>query len=232
VRLRRPGLLVMGVVCLLTGASLPAALAGVAGEPTPGTIGLTFDDGPHPVWTPVVLDALDALGIEATFFVLGVQVRKFPDLAREIVARGHSIQVHGYSHTDFTRLSDGRVRSEISRTSDLIFETTGVRPTCVRPPYGNTSPRVAAVIAAMGLRQVIWDVNSVDYSAESAEVSYLQVVRLAEAGDDILGHDTLGGTWKRNLPRLFTEFTSRGIGFDTICANHVPAPRRPLRASE
>jgi peptidoglycan-N-acetylglucosamine deacetylase len=214
------------VVCLLAGA-LPTASAGVAGEPAPGTVGLTFDDGPHPVWTPVVLDMLDALGIKATFFVLGVQVRKFPDLAREIVARGHSIQVHGYSHTNFARLSDARLRAEVARTSDLIFEATGVRPTCVRPPYGSTNRRVTAVIAEMGLQQVIWDLNSVDYSAKTAGVSYYQVVRKAKAGDDILGHDTLGWIWKRNLPPLVAELTSRGIGFDTICANYVPATGGP-----
>lgn len=211
------------IVCVATLWAGPEAFAGENGEPDRGSIGFTFDDGPQPTWTRVVLDVLDRYGIKATFFVQGWRVERYPELAREIVSRGHSIQVHGFSHTAFTRLTDVDLVAELRRTSDAIFEATGLRPTCVRPPYGAANDRVRRVIAEFGLKTVIWDVNSVDYSTRSASQVLHQVLRRTEPGDDILGHDTLGWIWRDALPGLIAEFSARGVGFDTICENYDPA---------
>lgn len=209
---------VLVLVALLVIAPARPSAAGQNGEPDPGTIGFTFDDGPHPRWTPVVLDVLDRLEIRATFFVLGAQVAVHPELATEIARRGHSIQLHGYGHRPFPEMSDVEISTDLLRTSDLVYSATGLRPTCVRPPYGATTPRVDAVIASLGLHRVIWDLNSVDYSVATSGEAYHQVLNKAEPGDDVLGHDTLGWIWRDILPGLVAGLSARGIGFDTVCA--------------
>src|SRR5436190_20390419 len=97
-------------------------------------VALTFDDGPDPDATPEVLDALEAAGHKATFFLVGEQVATHPDLAREIAARGHEVQAHCFDHTHHEQLADPR--DDLSRTIEAIFKATGVAPTMQRPPYG------------------------------------------------------------------------------------------------
>src|SRR3954468_6253654 len=93
---------------------------------------LTFDDGPDPDATPDVLDALDAAGVSATFFLVGEQVAAHPDLAQEIAARGHEIQAHCFDHKPHRLLADPA--ADLARTKAAIEDATGVTPTHQRPP--------------------------------------------------------------------------------------------------
>ncbi|OGY62674.1 MAG: hypothetical protein A3G58_00705 [Candidatus Colwellbacteria bacterium RIFCSPLOWO2_12_FULL_46_17] len=195
--------------------------AGESGHPAPDAIGFTFDDGPHPRWTPVVLDVLDAYGVKATFFVVGWRVDKYPEIAREIVERGHSIQIHGYSHNPFTEMSDARIEASILNAQAAIYRATGVLATCVRPPYGARSARVERVINEAGFAMVMWSFNSLDVNLQSSSGILRQTVR-ATPGRNILAHDTWGSIWQTALPKVLEEFQSRGYGFDTVCENYGP----------
>src|SRR3712207_2867320 len=101
------------------------------------TVALTFDDGPSPRWTPQVLDILRARGVKATFFVIGANVAAHPQIARRIVAEGHLIANHSYSHPNFDTLSSAAQASEIDRTTQAIRNATGVRPCFFRGPGGS-----------------------------------------------------------------------------------------------
>jgi peptidoglycan/xylan/chitin deacetylase (PgdA/CDA1 family) len=235
------GLLVVGVATCTpasaTGPSTPAAPVALllsAAAPTTdappvrivprsGTLALTFDDGPDPRWTPVLLDILDAYGVKATFFVLGWKVDAYPYLAREMVARGHSLQVHSYQHFNLTTLSDARVTRELQHTSDAIQRATGVVPTCFRPPGGYTNRRVRALAASLGFTQVLWSADSGDYSHQSTAALRAWAVRTPwHSGDVALGHEIWGSIWQYALGDVIQTIRSRNLSFDTICEDLTP----------
>src|SRR5262245_6137382 len=109
-------------------------------------VALTFDDGPDPDATPAVLDALDAGGASATFFLVGEQVEAHPELARDVAARGHAVALHGYGHVEHAQLGDG-AGDDLARGLEAVASATGTRPQLYRPPYGRFS---AASYAACG----------------------------------------------------------------------------------
>jgi peptidoglycan/xylan/chitin deacetylase (PgdA/CDA1 family) len=207
--------------------AIPPVLAGEDGDPAADSVGLTFDDGPDPKWTPIVLDILDEYDAVATFFVLGWKVDRYPELAAEIVRRGHSIQPHGYTHGNFTAKSNRSLRAALMQVNSAIFRATGVAPTCVRPPRGASSERVRRVAGELGLEVVIWDVNSLDYSLRSSGPVARHTISRTEAGDNILLHDIWGSIWKKALPVIIEDFIDRGFGFDTVCSNSLPMPKPP-----
>src|SRR5581483_11276118 len=109
-------------------------------------VALTFDDGPHPRWTPVVLDALSARGMKATFFVVARKAEQYPDVVREIQERGHSVEMHSYAHDRLFALRGvRRVREDLERAIASIERLTGRRPRLFRPPIGHTNPTIARV---------------------------------------------------------------------------------------
>lgn len=164
--------------------------------PVPGTrqIALTFDDGPHPVHTARLLDALAARGVIATFYVLGSQVDANPQLAARIVREGHEIANHSYSHRDLTRMSAAGIRTELVRTRDAIRQATGVVPTNLRPPFGAQNATVRSVAAELGYPIIMWSVDTRDWESRNVNsilshfVDGHGNVRIRE-GDIILMHD-------------------------------------------
>jgi peptidoglycan/xylan/chitin deacetylase (PgdA/CDA1 family) len=126
-------------------------------------VALTFDDGPDPEWTPRVLDALDAAGAKATFFVIGRKVEAHPDVARAIVERGHAIGLHSYAHDRlFALRGEERVRADLLRAMAVIEKIVGARPTLFRPPIGHTNPIIARVADKLDLTVVGWSVSGHD----------------------------------------------------------------------
>ena len=136
--------------------------AAAAHQPSEEAIALTFDDGPHPVCTPPILNILDIYGVKATFLALGWQAERYPTLLQDIVARGHSVQNHTYIHRHLPDWSSTSLAFELQRADDVITEITGITPRCYRPPYGDTSTRVRAVAAGLGLTEVMWDFSGAD----------------------------------------------------------------------
>ena len=135
----------------------------------PGTrqIAITFDDGPHPIHTARLLDALAARDVPATFYVLGSQVNAHPELAVRIVREGHEIANHSFSHPLLTRLSAAGIRTELARTRDAIFQATGVTSTTFRPPYGAQNATVRNVAAEFGYPIVLWSVDTRDWESRN-----------------------------------------------------------------
>ncbi|KAJ1956928.1 chitin deacetylase [Dispira parvispora] len=129
----------------------------------PGQWSLTFDDGPHPSITPVILDSLKKANVTATFFVLGEKVEKYPDMLKKVHAAGHEIAVHTWSHPHLTSISAEEIREEIRSTLDVVYETIGVKPTLIRPPYGETNEMVESIMAEFGLEAITWNVDSNDW---------------------------------------------------------------------
>jgi peptidoglycan/xylan/chitin deacetylase (PgdA/CDA1 family) len=191
-------------------------------NPRAGSVYLTFDDGPVK-WTQAVMDVLDDKGVKATFFVLGWRTDANPDIAREVLDRGHSVQNHSHGHPNLVTYSDAAVHWQLEQASLSIRKATGRWPTCMRPPYGSTDERVDGIAAGLGLTTVLWTRNSADYSHQSRAVIYSESKRWGE-GDIVLGHDTLGYLWKEVLGAIIDDFRDRGLEFDSMCRNPRKRP--------
>ena len=150
-------------------------------------LALTFDDGPCPE-TAAVLEALQAAGARATFFLCGANVERYPEIARRIVDAGHQIGNHTYSHPSLAPKTPGRIYWEIDRTQKIIESATGRRPELFRPPYGLRWFGLSSIVARENLKTVMWSVNSCDWKSSSGEITR-RVVEGARAGDIILLHD-------------------------------------------
>jgi peptidoglycan/xylan/chitin deacetylase (PgdA/CDA1 family) len=131
---------------------------------TPERIGLSFDDGPATRWTPQILNLLAAHGARATFFVVGQIAERDQDLVRRISAAGHEVGNHTWSHPALARdCDDKRVRTELSRTNELLDQILGAPPAMFRAPYYNRDDRVDAIGAELGLRHARGDVVPPDW---------------------------------------------------------------------
>jgi peptidoglycan/xylan/chitin deacetylase (PgdA/CDA1 family) len=193
---------------------IPLTLPGAAG------VALTFDDGPHPEGTPAVLNALRAAGARATFFLVGEQVRRRPEVAAEIGAAGHLIALHGHRHRLQLRLTSNEIADDLARGTAAIEDATGVSPVWHRPPYGIYSGRGLALARAAGLRPLLWSRWGKDWRrfTTPARIAARAVSGVA-AGDVILLHDAdfYSARWShrrtvRALSAILTELDERGIG--------------------
>ncbi|GAB2714882.1 polysaccharide deacetylase family protein [Kitasatospora kifunensis] len=155
----------------------------------PKTVALTFDDGPNPIDTPRVLEILREHGVIATFFMIGMNVKRYPDTVRAVLAQGHRIANHTWSHPDLGTLSKDGVRNELERTSDLIAETCGHRPVLFRAPGGFFTQNSYEVCAEMGLRPVLWDVDPEDWSDPGPDTIVQRVLSSIRTGSIVLNHD-------------------------------------------
>ncbi|WP_369655976.1 polysaccharide deacetylase family protein [Variovorax sp. V213] len=155
-----------------------------------GQVAITIDDGPDPEVTPRVLDLLDAHGQRATFFCIAERVLAHPALAREIVARGHSIQNHTARHRhNFSFLGPRGFASEIARAQDILAETTGQRPTCFRAPAGLRNPFLEPVLHRLGLSLVSWTRRGFDTREGDPAKVMARLGRNLQARDILLLHD-------------------------------------------
>jgi len=156
-------------------------------------VALTFDDGPDPVRTPALLDALAELGAPATFFLLGSQVEQHPELAARIAREGHEIGNHTYSHLYLPLARGTSVEGELAAADSAIRRATGIVPTLARPPYGGRSPWTVRAFARAGKRVVLWDVNSFDWKGKPAAEVAQRVLDRTRPGSIILMHDAREG---------------------------------------
>ena len=158
--------------------------------PGSGGVALTFDDGPHPVGTPAVLEVLARAGARATFFVIGEQVRARPALVAEIAAAGHRVALHGDRHRLQTRLSAAQVDDDISRGMAAVEAATGANPTLHRPPYGIYSPFGLRMAHAMGMAPLLWSRWGKDWRRRTTPVRIARrSLRAVLPGDVILLYD-------------------------------------------
>lgn len=185
-------------------------------EGTGKVIAMTFDDGPHPKLTPKLLDMLKERGIKATFFVVGQNAEEYPDIMRRIVAEGHEVGNHSWSHPALTRLGSEGVRSQIERTNAAIEKATGKPPTLIRPPYGATTARLDKVFAdTFGLTVVIWSVDPLDWKYRNSARVTQKILEGASPGGIILAHD-IHATTVAAMPATLDALKERGYKFATV----------------
>ncbi len=136
-----------------------------------------------------ILDLLDQYNAKATFFLVGIWVDKYPELVKEIAARGHEIGNHSDSHAHFTQISESKIRQELDSCSDKIETLTGVRPTLFRPPYGDYNSKVITVVRDEGYEAVQWSVDSLDWKNRGVEDLVKRATNNIQPGDIILFHN-------------------------------------------
>jgi glycosyltransferase involved in cell wall biosynthesis/peptidoglycan/xylan/chitin deacetylase (PgdA/CDA1 family) len=158
----------------------------------PGFIALTFDDGPHPVGTPRLLQELTTHQARATFFVLGANAARYPEILREVAAAGCEIGVHGWEHTPSAEQTPEEIVHDLRRTASAIVSITGVRPRFCRPPYGKTSPQYLRAAMQARLTPVGWDVSTRDWRSVAPSDLIMELATKRLLGKVLLFHDGAG----------------------------------------
>ncbi len=184
-----------------------------------GGYALTFDDGPHVQGTPAVLEILAGADVQATFFLVGEQVRRNPALAREILAAGHGIGLHCDRHRNLLRLAPWQVREDIARAQATIEDSTGHSPTLYRPPYGVLNASALRVVRARGWRTLLWSQWGRDWEASATPAAIAaRVTDGVQEGSVLLLHDaddySARGSWRRTaaaLPEVLEILAARGL---------------------
>jgi peptidoglycan/xylan/chitin deacetylase (PgdA/CDA1 family) len=182
------GLLVSSVMVLRLRVFVDAVVRGPRGS---RGVALTFDDGPHPRWTPRILEILARRGVRATFFVVGRKVEEHPEVVRAIVDAGHGVGLHSYAHDRlFSLRGERRVREDLERGMAAFERVVGRRPLLFRPPIGHTNPTIARVADALGLVVVGWTLGGRDGVARARPEDVASRVRRdLRDGTIVLLHD-------------------------------------------
>lgn len=183
---------------------------------TSNTVVLTFDDGPHPTETIKVLDILDTNNIKAVFFMIGKNVSAHPQIAKEVIKRGHQVGIHSQNHTwNFGFLVGKYLTQELTRCQNEIENATGVKPTLFRPPFGVTNPSISNTAKKLGLEIVGWNVRSFDTVAKSEEAIINTILTKVNSNSIILLHDRTELTTQA-LPKIIEKVTGMGFAFGPL----------------
>ncbi|HET6987103.1 MAG TPA: polysaccharide deacetylase family protein [Kribbella sp.] len=179
---------------------------------------LTFDDGPDVVYTPQILTILAKYQAKATFFEIGRNVTKHPELTKRVHDAGHSVENHTWTHADLRKLGAAAFRQEVASTDQAIRAATGSTPACLRPPYGGVNPTVTQRAKALGKDLVVWTVDSRDWTKPGATAIVRRVLANVHNGSIILMHDGGGNRTQTlaALPNILKTLKAQGYGFRTL----------------
>ncbi|MDR5694823.1 MAG: polysaccharide deacetylase family protein [Armatimonadota bacterium] len=191
------------------------------GDPRRRAVALTFDDGPVPLYTPLLLDTLSRLGVKATFFLIGQHVREYPYFAQAIVQAGHEVGNHSFHHGNLARLPPERVWEEINWTQETIARVAGEAPRYFRPPGGDYNATVLRVARQFGLVTVFWTDNPGDYLNLDPQVLETRLFLRASNGGIILLHQGIPGTL-RVLPVITRILRRYGLEITTVSGLLTP----------
>ncbi len=183
------------------------------GDPKKPLVALTFDDAPHPMYIPLVLDALRRTGAKATFFVIGRNAVAYPYFVRDLGKAGHEIANHTYHHVRLPALSEARVRDELGRTNALLEKITGERVRYFRPPGGQYSKATLRIASSLGLTTAFWTDDPADFNNPQPLALEQRFLKRLRPGGIVLLHDNAQST----IPVL-TDFVNdaRGQGIEFV----------------
>lgn len=183
-------------------------------------VALTFDDGPDNKYTPKILDILRQNNVKATFFVVGRNVKLYPNNLRRISSEGHAIGNHTYSHSDLNKLTTDQVRAEITDNENAIDSVLGYHLNIMRPPYGLNSVQTIKTIADMGYKVIDWSVDTVDWNGTPPSKIMEYITKQTRPGAIILHHCAPGKLGLDNtinvLPNEIATLKARGYQFVTV----------------
>ena len=149
-------------------------------------VALTFDDGPSPKYTPILLDGLKERNVHATFFLLGKNIKKNQKLVQRMQKEGHLLGNHTYNHVQLDKISETTAKQEILRTNNEIYETAGIYPEYMRPPYGAWKKNLELCVEMF---PVFWDIDTLDWKSQNVEAILETAGDRPEDGSIILMHD-------------------------------------------
>lgn len=179
-------------------------------------LAMTFDDGPHPSLTPKLLDILKERNIKCTFFLIGNLVKIYPAIVRRIIAEGHEIGNHTWTHCSLTSRSDEQIRSELKKSEDAVYEVAGVRPHLMRPPYGAINTRIKDLMfSEFGYSTIMWSVDPQDWRRPGVAAVTSRLVNGAHPGAIMLSHDIHPPTITA-MPAMFDQLLAKGYQFVTV----------------
>ncbi|TFK43956.1 hypothetical protein BDQ12DRAFT_731910 [Crucibulum laeve] len=200
------------------GTELPAGTL-VTGCTVPGTVAITFDDGPYQ-WTSALIDSLNAAGVKATFFMCGKLygcIYDYASVVQKAYNSGHQVAAHTWSHPDLTTLSAADVTTQLTRLETAFKKILGVKPKWMRPPYGATNAATLSTLKGLGYKAVTWNLDSGDWNGNSLAQSQALFNKLGSDPKIIpLEHDALQGTAQQLGPWLITWAKSKNLKMVTL----------------
>ena len=183
----------------------------------PKLIALSFDDGPYPIFTPLLLDELRDLHVPATFFLIGRDAEQWPDITRRIEAEGNEVADHTYSHPNLDQESPTQVRDEILHGRDVLWPLThdpSVK-TLMRPPHGRYTEATLRTVQLLGYQAVLWTDDGGDWRTLTPKAIETHLLEHATAPDLVLLHSGKLATIEA-LPSVIARFRSAGYRFVTV----------------
>lgn len=175
-------------------------------------IAITFDDGPNPEYTEMLLEGLKERGVNATFFLLGKEVEMYPEIVEDIHEDGHLIGTHSYEHVNLKNLSDAAAIEQVDKTNAAIYEITGEYPEYIRPPFGCWKCNLDYETEMI---EVLWDVDPLDWKTSNSDVITKRVVGKVQEDDIILLHDASESSVKAAF-KIIDELQKEGYTFVTV----------------
>lgn len=173
---------------------------------------LTFDDGPDSRYTPLLLDGLKERNVRVSFFLLGEKVEQYPELVERMQKEGHLVGNHTYHHVQLNKLNETKAREEILKTNNLIYETTGVYPLYLRPPFGAWKKNLELCVEML---PVFWTIDTLDWKVQNTEKIVRTVQEQIEDGAIILMHDEYDTSVEAAL-QVVDELKNQGYELVTV----------------
>ena len=187
---------------------------------------ITFDCAWGADDIPDILDTLDKYKAKATFFIVGIWAKKYPDMVKLIDERGHEVANHGYSHIHMGSIPENKILDEITLCNDILEEITGKKVTLFRPPYGEYSATTVKAAKKLNCISIQWDVDSLDWKKEmTRENIFNRVVNRTGKGSIILFHNDTIHT-RDVLPDILEALTESGFDFVTVSDLLIKEPFR------
>jgi peptidoglycan/xylan/chitin deacetylase (PgdA/CDA1 family) len=175
---------------------------------------ITFDDGPNPDYTELLLEGLKERGVKATFFLLGKEVEQYPDIVAAIHADGHLIGTHSYEHVNLSNLNDAAAIEQVDKTNAAIYQITGEYPEYIRPPFGSWKKNLDYKTTMI---EVLWDIDPLDWKTGNSDIIAQRVIETVQENDIILLHDASESSVKAAF-KIIDALLAQGYEFVTVDA--------------